>query len=125
MMLSDRIEGHLIQGHIDCVGTIIKIDKKANSTDFYIKIPKKFIKFVAPKGSIAIDGVSLTVNSVFEDSFRLTIIPITMQETLFSTYKIGTEVNIETDMFARYIYRFISNKKETKWEDIDHMLSLF
>ena len=111
MMLKDRIEGHLVQGHIDCVGEIIKIEKKANLNNFYIQIPKEFIKFVAPKGSIAVDGVSLTVNDVFEDSFRVSIITLTLKETLFSQYTIKTQVNIETDMFARYIYQFISAKK--------------
>ena len=75
MRLSDRLEGHIVQGHIDCVGKIIKIE---NGSDFYISIPSEFIKFVIPKGSITVDGVSLTVNEVFEDSFRLTIIPITL-----------------------------------------------
>ncbi len=83
MALSDRLEGHILQGHIDCVGVIKRIDKKERSKDFVIEIPKEFIKFVAPKGSIAIDGVSLTVNDVGDKGFRLTIIPHTIKNTLF------------------------------------------
>jgi len=110
IMMGDRIDGHLIQGHIDCIGEIREITKSQNSYDVYIKIPKEFIKFVVPKGSIAVDGVSLTVNDVYVDSFRLTIIPHTFRETLFRNYKIGTRVNIETDMFARYVYHMFKAK---------------
>ncbi|NLN13241.1 MAG: riboflavin synthase, partial [Arcobacter skirrowii] len=104
MQMGDRFEGHIVQGHIDCVGTVEKIDKNGNSTDFYIKVSKEFLKYMIPKGSVAIDGVSLTINEVLKSSFRLTIIPHTIQNTLFRNYKVGSKVNIETDMFARYIY---------------------
>lgn len=125
MRLSDRLEGHIVQGHIDCVGVITKIEKKLNSYDFYIKIPKEFIKFIVPKGSIAVDGVSLTINDVYENSFRLTIIPITMKETLFGSYKVGRRVNIETDMFARYLYYMFKKEKNLTWEDIDKLQAIF
>ncbi|WP_281951540.1 riboflavin synthase [Nitrosophilus kaiyonis] len=125
MKLSDRLEGHIVQGHIDCVGVIEKIEKKINSYDFYIKIPKSYIKFVIPKGSIAVDGVSLTVNDVFEDSFRLTIIPLTMKETLFGKYKIKRRVNIETDMFARYLYYMFKKEKKISWEEIERIQAIF
>jgi riboflavin synthase len=104
MRLSDRVDGHLVQGHIDCIGEILEIKKNKNSYDVVIKIPTEFMKFVINKGSIAIDGVSLTVNDVWSDRFRLTIIPHTFENTLFKSYKIHQKVNIETDMFARYIY---------------------
>jgi riboflavin synthase len=110
MMLGERIDGHLIQGHIDCIGTVKEVSKSKNSYDVYISIPKEFIKFIVPKGSIAIDGVSLTVNDVYIDSFRLTIIPHTFKETLFNSYKVGKRVNIETDMFARYVYHMFKEK---------------
>ena len=125
MKLSDRLEGHIVQGHIDCVGEITKIVKNINSYDFYIKVPKRYIKFIIPKGSIAVDGVSLTVNDVYEDSFRLTIIPITMKETLFGIYKVGRRVNIETDMFARYIYYMFKKEKNISWEDIERIQAIF
>ncbi|NWF66667.1 MAG: riboflavin synthase [Campylobacterales bacterium] len=122
MKLSDRVEGHIIQGHIDCIGVIKNIKKTQNSTDITIAIDKEFIKFVVPKGSIAIDGVSLTVNDVFEESFRITIIPHTIKNTLFEDYSLNKRVNIETDMFARYVYHiFKHDKKELSWSDIDRI----
>jgi riboflavin synthase len=87
-------------------------------------VPFEHIKYIIPKGSITIDGVSLTVNSVEKDSFRLTIIPHTIKETLISNYAIGTKVNIETDMFARYIEHilsFKSSKKSMSWNNIDSL----
>ena len=123
MQMGDRFEGHIVQGHIDCIGEIVDIKEYKDGIDFYIKVPREYIKYIVPKGSIAIDGVSLTVNEVFEDSFRLTIIPHTMQNTLFKSYKIGSKVNIETDMFARYIEHILSqrdnSKKSLSWSDID------
>ena len=87
MLASDRFEGHIVQGHIDCIGNIAQIKQNGNSTDFFIQLPEKFIKFVVPKGSITIDGISLTVNDVDKKkcSFRLTIIPHTIKNTLFKT----------------------------------------
>jgi riboflavin synthase len=123
MMMGDRFEGHVVQGHVDAIGTIKEIKQNGNSYDVFIEIDREFIPFIVPKGSITIDGVSLTVNDVSEDSFRLTIIPITMRETLFKNYKKGTKVNIETDMFARYISHIISHQSKSKssvsWSDID------
>ena len=110
MRLSDRIDGHLLQGHIDCLGEILEIKNNKNSYEVVIKIPTEFMKFVINKGSIAIDGVSLTVNDVWSDRFRLTIIPHTFENTLFKTYKIHQRVNIETDMFARYLYSMFKTK---------------
>jgi len=110
MRLSDRIDGHLLQGHVDCIGEILEIKNNQNSYDVIIKIPTEYIKFVIDKGSIAVDGVSLTVNDVWEDRFRLTIIPHTFENTLFKYYKIHQRVNIETDMFARYVYKMFKIK---------------
>jgi len=120
MMMGDRFEGHIVQGHVDAIGEIKEIKESGNSFDVFIKIDKKFIPYIIPKGSITIDGVSLTVNEVFADSFRLTIIPHTMKETLFKNYKKGSRVNIETDMFARYVEHIISYKKNTlSWDEVD------
>ncbi len=69
-----------------------EIQKRENGTDFIIKVPKEYIEYIVPKGSIAIDGVSLTINDVYQDSFRLTIIPHTLKETLIQNYKIGTKI---------------------------------
>jgi len=123
MKLSDRIEGHIIQGHIDCKGIIVKIQKSENNYDFYITVPKEYIKFIIPKGSIAVDGVSLTINEVFSDSFRLTIIPHTVKNTLFNDYRLNKVVNIETDMFARYIYHIFKAKKSLSWNEVDNLMA--
>ena len=118
LRFGDRIDGHLIQGHVDAIGEILEIKKNANSYDVIIKTDPKIIKYIAPKGSIAIDGVSLTVNDVFSDRFRLTIIPHTFENTLFKYYKLHQKVNIETDMFARYIYHMLKNSPDDLNEKI-------
>lgn len=120
MMMGDRFEGHIVQGHIDCIGEIKEIKNSGNSFDIFIHVDKKFIPYIVPKGSITVDGVSLTVNDVFEESFRLTIIPHTMKETIFKNYKKGSHVNIETDMFARYVSHIISHKKNIlSWDEVE------
>jgi len=124
MMMNDRFEGHIVQGHVDCVGTISKITPRENATDFIITVDPKYITYIVPKGSITIDGISLTVNDVANDNFRLTIIPHTLNETLMKNYKVGTKLNIETDLFARYIDHILthrSNKKSMDWNDVDSM----
>ena len=120
MMMGDRFEGHIVQGHVDAIGEIKEIKNSGNSFDVFIHVDKKFIPYIIPKGSITVDGISLTVNEVFNDSLRLTIIPHTMKETLFRTYKKGSKVNIETDMFARYVAHIISHKKNSlSWGEVD------
>ena len=122
MQMGDRFEGHIVQGHVDTIGEVNKIDNHGNGVDFYIKVPQEQIAYIVPKGSITIDGVSLTVNEVYEDSFRLTIIPHTLENTLIKNYKKGTKVNIETDMFARYIEHILAKKqapKSVSWSEID------
>ncbi|MGM0519415.1 MAG: riboflavin synthase [Campylobacterota bacterium] len=132
MMMGDRFEGHIVQGHVDCLGVIKDIKKNGNSTDFFISLPQQYLKFVISKGSVTIDGVSLTINEVYDDSFRLTIIPHTVKNTLFKRYKIGSKVNLETDMFARYIYNmFPSSKKvdnshdELSWSKVDKIMATY
>ena len=122
MVVGDRFEGHIVQGHIDCIGTIANIKNNGNSVDFHIQVDKEFIKYIIPKGSIAIDGISLTINSVSKDSFRLTIIPHTIKNTLFRSYKVGHRVNIETDMFARYVYNIFRDKTQISWNDVDRIM---
>ena len=124
MQMSDRFEGHIVQGHVDCVGVVNKITTLENATDFLIKVEPKYIAHIIPKGSITIDGISLTVNDVYEDSFRLTIIPHTLRETLMKNYVIGTKLNIETDVFARYIDHILehrSQRKNMSWNEVDNI----
>ena len=126
MMMGDRFEGHIVQGHVDCLGTIKSIKSNGNSVDFFISLPSEFSKYIIPKGSVTIDGVSLTVNEVLKDSFRLTIIPHTVNNTLFKNYKVGTKVNLETDMFARYIYNmFKKGDKNLSWDDVDKVMARY
>jgi len=122
MQMSDRFEGHIVQGHVDCVGVVSEINLLENGTDFIIEVDKKYITHIVPKGSITIDGISLTVNDVKESSFRLTIIPHTLRETLMRNYKVGTKLNIETDVFARYIDHILQHRsveKSMSWDDIN------
>ncbi len=126
MMMGDRFEGHIVQGHVDTIGTISQIKNNGNSYDVFVEVEPKQIAYIVPKGSITIDGVSLTVNEVFESSFRLTIIPITMKETLFGNYKVGSKVNVETDMFARYIEHILAHKKPSlSWESVERISALY
>lgn len=124
MQLSDRFEGHIVQGHVDCIGTVKSMTTRENATDFIIGVEEKYINYIVPKGSITIDGISLTVNDVYNDGFRITIIPHTLKQTLMCHYKVGTKINVETDLFARYIDHILRNRGQNKsmsWDDIDNM----
>lgn len=201
MRLGERIDGHLIQGHVDAVGEIYKISKLASGVDFFIRAPLHIAPLLAPKGSVAIDGVSLTINEVLGDggthgrnfngqgldggnftrkeprgaslrgpnssgsnsvrdpnsldanlksgaqscAIRLTIIPLTLKDTLFGSYKIGRRVNIETDLLARYVAAQLGfasgqpvrgmdtsrdesvegGKDGLSWDAVDKILSLY
>lgn len=122
----DRIDGHLMQGHIDFIGTLEKIQKDENGVDFYISLPKEAMKFMAEKGSIAVDGVSLTINEILKNGIRLTIIPITFKETLFKDYQVGRKINIESDLLARYIYAQLQGKnKGLSWEEVERISYIY
>ena len=126
MMMGDRFEGHIVQGHVDCIGKIVNIIKNGNSTDFFVSLPKEYMKYVIPKGSITVDGISLTVNEILKDSFRLTVIPHTIENTLFNQYTINSNVNIETDMFARYIFNmFKKDDQELSWDNVDKIMASY
>ncbi|QOP42095.1 riboflavin synthase [Sulfurimonas marina] len=128
MQMGDRFEGHIVQGHVDTIGEVSEVKDNGNSYDVFIKLDKKFIPYIVPKGSITIDGVSLTINEVFADSFRLTIIPHTMKETLFKNYKKGSRVNVETDMFARYIahiMKYQTSAHDLTWDKVDSITALY
>ncbi len=102
--------GHIVQGHIDGIGEILDIQQRGEAKDVFIKLPSaSHRKWVVPKGSIAIDGVSLTVNEVFEESFRVTIIPHTWDMTIFKNYKKGHRVNIEYDIIAKYVSNMLES----------------
>lgn len=125
LKVGDKLDGHFVQGHIDCLGRIESIAQKGNGIDVMVSIPMAFIKFVIPKGSIAIDGVSLTVNAVGKSDFRLTIIPHTWEQTLFKDYKVGSVVNVETDMFARMMYHMFKGDKALDWNGVDRIMASY
>ncbi len=117
MRLSDRLGGHLVLGHVDCVGTIKSIEKRTNSWLFTVMIPKEFLKFVISVGSVAIDGVSLTIANIGKNSFDISIISHTMEKTVFKNKKINDRVNIEFDVLGKYIESILlktieENRKE-------------
>lgn len=113
LRLSDRLSGHLVTGHIDCIGYVVKRIDREDFTELYINFPKFYKKYVVIKGSIAVDGVSLTVNDVTEEGIRLNIIPHTIEVTTLKYFTSGTKVNLEFDIIAKYIENLI-NKRETK-----------
>ncbi len=135
MKLGDKIDGHFLQGHIDYIGTIQNIQKSENCYDFYIKMPQEALLFCAPKGSIGIDGVSLTISEVKDDIIKIAVITHTFNNTLLCKYKINEQVNCESDMFARYIYNILNRQKsstndkndknEKLWNQIDGMLARY
>jgi riboflavin synthase len=127
MVMGDRFEGHIVQGHVDCIGIIKSIKNNGNSWDYYVEIPNEFVKFMIPKGSVTIDGVSLTINDVYKskNQFRLTIIPHTVDNTLFKEYKVSSRVNVETDMFARYVYNIFANKNDLSWDQVDSIMARY
>ena len=112
LALGDRLGGHLVSGHVDCVGKISKLDSDARSTRVSVEIPKEFSRYVARKGSITVDGVSLTINEVSGNLFEVNIIPHTSKATIIGNYAVGTEVNIEVDLLARYIERLLTEDGE-------------
>ncbi|PSM52051.1 6,7-dimethyl-8-ribityllumazine synthase (riboflavin synthase, alpha subunit) [Campylobacter blaseri] len=125
MRIGDRIDGHLVQGHIDGIGVIYKIEKKESGSDFFIELPKKLMHLVANKGSICVDGVSLTISEILQNGIRISIIPLTLKDTLFGEYRVNRRVNIETDLLARYVARLIECKKELTWEKVELISSLY
>ena len=113
MRPSDRLGGHIVSGHVDAVATVESIQDNGNSIEYWISMPNEIARYIAEKGSVTIDGTSLTVNSLNESSFRLTIVPHTRAETIIVNYQVGTKVNVEVDVMARYLERLLSAKDTT------------
>lgn len=103
LTINKLISGHIVQGHVDTTAEIVEIEQQDNSWFIRLKLDKHFSKYIIHKGSITIDGVSLTVNDVANSGFNVMIIPHTYQNTIFKTYSIGSRVNIEIDILAKYI----------------------
>lgn len=105
LRLSDRLGGHLVSGHVDGVGEVVSRETIARAEQFCISAPQELAKYIAQKGSVTVDGTSLTVNGVEGNEFSLTIIPHTLDNTIIGTYQKGTKVNLEVDLLARYAER--------------------
>lgn len=105
LRLSDRLGGHLVSGHVDGLGTIAAIEADARSQRWTLEAPATLIRFIAAKGSICVDGVSLTVNAVEGARFGVNLIPYTVAQTTFGQRRVGDRVNLEVDLLARYVAR--------------------
>ena len=110
LRLSDRIDGHLVSGHIDGIGTVTLIQNIGNAVIVSFKVPEFISHYMIQKGSVAVDGISLTINNCGHDSFDVSIIPHTARLTTISFKKAGDLVNIETDMIGKYVERFVGDK---------------
>ena len=116
MSASGRFGGHIVSGHIDGTGKIIKIKRDDNAIWYTVTVEDNLIKYIVEKGSIAIDGISLTVANVNENSFSVSIIPHTSQETILSHRLVGDIVNIENDIIGKYVEKLITFEKNKKDE---------
>ena len=105
LRLSDRLGGHLVSGHVDGLGRVVSIEPDARSQRWRFEIPRELSKYIAAKGSVCIDGVSLTVNDVDASTFGVNLIPHTVAVTTFADKRVGAAVNIEVDLIARYVER--------------------
>lgn len=110
LRLGDELGGHIVSGHVDGVGTALSATPENGSTRWLFRVPHALARFIAVKGSVAVDGVSLTVNEVDGDTFGVNVIPHTESVTGFGTLKPGVAVNIEIDMLARYVARLAETK---------------
>ncbi|HEY5672612.1 MAG TPA: riboflavin synthase [Malonomonas sp.] len=111
LRLCDRLGGHLVSGHIDCVAKVRRRYQDQNALRFEFSMPAENLRYVVAKGSVAIDGISLTVNSVDADGFAVAIIPHSLEKTTLKDRREGDSVNIETDLIGRYVERFLQGKQ--------------
>jgi riboflavin synthase len=111
LRLSDRLGGHLVSGHVDGVGTIAAIESDARSQRWTLAPPPPLLRFIAAKGSVCVDGVSLTVNVVTATTFAVNLIPHTVAHTTFNSRGVGGRVNVEVDMLARYVAQLLGKEE--------------
>ena len=116
--VGDELGGHIVSGHVDGIGEVLSVESEGGSHRVRIRVPKPLHRFIAPKGSITVEGVSLTVNEVEADVFGVNLIPHTWDVTTLGELKPGSRVNLEIDMLARYLARF----QETAWRLARHTL---
>ncbi len=114
LMPTSRLGGHIVSGHVDGQGEVLRRQPDARSERFEIQMPESLARYVAQKGSITIDGISLTVNSVTESVFSVNIVPHTLAKTVMGHYQAGTAVNLEVDVLARYLERLLQGSRPTE-----------
>ncbi len=119
LRLSDRLDGHLVSGHIDGMGALKNRKTESNAIIVAIEAPESLTQYMINKGSVAVDGISLTINECSRAYFEVSIIPHTAKLTTIGLKKTGDPVNIETDMIGKYVERFMTGKKETEKSGID------
>ena len=111
LMPTSRLGGHLVSGHVDGLGEVVSRADNARAVQFRLRAPAELARYIALKGSITVDGVSLTVNAVDGAEFELTIVPHTLGETIMADYRAGRRVNLEVDLLARYLERLLLGDK--------------
>lgn len=117
LRLADRLGGHLVSGHVDGVGTVVSVSPDGRSQRWTFEVPATLSRYIASKGSICIDGTSLTVNEVNGQRFGVNLIPHTVEHTTFHARKAGSAVNIEVDVVARYVERLISGGEASRIDE--------
>ena len=121
-----RLGGHLVSGHVDGVGRVVSVESAARSSVYWLEAPKALARYIAHKGSITVDGVSLTVNKVDGCRFALNVVPHTQQETIITHYRPGTRVNLEVDLLARYLERLLDpSLKDEQAEPVSNLTTGF
>ncbi len=110
----ERLGGHLVSGHVDCVGTVVAREGDARSIRLMIEVPTEVGRYLAKKGAVCVDGVSLTINEVSAQAFEVNIIPHTAEGTIIGDYAVGSAVNIEVDLLARYIERLLDHGEKVE-----------
>ncbi|MDO4586095.1 MAG: riboflavin synthase [Planctomycetia bacterium] len=111
LLANSRLGGHFVSGHIDGLAELVKIDDQGEWADYYFRVPQELAKNMASKGSVAVDGVSLTLVRCDKDLFSVALIPFTLNVTTLGTKKIGDNVNIETDILSKYVQRLIESQE--------------
>jgi len=112
LRLGDELGGHMVSGHVDGLAELVARDEFLDSAALTFRVPAKLARFIAPKGSVALDGVSLTVNEVKGDTFSVLLIPHTLKVTTFGSLQVGARVNLEVDQMARYAARLLDTAKQ-------------
>ncbi|EMC0409660.1 riboflavin synthase [Vibrio fluvialis] len=116
MLPTTRFGGHIVSGHVDGVGEIVERNPVGRAIELWVAMPAELSKYVAEKGSITVDGISLTVNDLRKNAFKLTIVPHTTQETTIDHFQVGRKVNLEVDVLARYLERLLSGGRDEQPE---------